>query len=686
MIASRLWILLLAFLAVAGVGTALVTQGVVQRQFDERIADALRRDRFELELVLKLDARTRIDDSAKIAAQEDVRTALRTASARKDDTGLKDLNSKLKSKLLDLNHQLAGAAGDVIFALDANGIIIAQLGSNEAHFGGSLATYPLVERALAGYVRDDVWLYDSNVYRMAARPVIDQGQYVGAVLLGKLLDEKLAKLMSDRLNGATVAFFRNDAVIATSVPSDVPEAPSGSDIAAELQPTLKQQKEKLVAGDATDPVSLREKASAIYSLVVGEGADARIGYAIARPRTVIATAPELFGLITSEDIGRLNFPLLIVFGVMLFSMAMVFFFFERDWPTMRFRNASKMLAEHKMDRFDPTQFGSAYRAIASEMNTALDHAAATATPKSANLDSILGPAPGGPQPAAFFSFGEVPQPSLNAPPMNSLMPQQPSMPAPGGLPQSFAPGAGGQMPILTQSIVPLVPSRAPTMAMSAAPSFAQSGMPGGFPQSGAPSFPESAGPSYAQSSPPGPQSFGPNPSYAQTVSLPPTPAASLTPGGLAPPSARPAPPPLPPRTPALPPVQINSTPPEEDRSSYMPIADYMSVPPSPSSMATMYGDETTVGASPLEGGFDERPAPQVTDGFSADHFLSVFNDFLRAKEECGEPTTGFTFEKFEQQLRARRAEIISQHNSQDVRFSVYIKDGKAKLKATPIKR
>ena len=103
-------------------------------------------------------------------------------------------------------------------------------------------------------------------------------------------------------------------------------------------------------------------------------------------------------------------------------------------------------------------------------------------------------------------------------------------------------------------------------------------------------------------------------------------------------------------------------------------------------MATMYGDETTVGASPLEGGFDERPAPQVTDGFSADHFLSVFNDFLRAKEECGEPTTGFTFEKFEQQLRARRAEIISQHNSQDVRFSVYIKDGKAKLKATPIKR
>ncbi|MBX3275250.1 MAG: cell division protein FtsK, partial [Sandaracinaceae bacterium] len=67
------------------------------------------------------------------------------------------------------------------------------------------------------------------------------------------------------------------------------------------------------------------------------------------------------------------------------------------------------------------------------------------------------------------------------------------------------------------------------------------------------------------------------------------------------------------------------------------------------------------------------------------HFREVFAQFKAMKEQCGEPTAGLTFEKFRVTLDKNREQITKRHGARRVRFTVYTKNGKAALKATPIK-
>ena len=68
-----------------------------------------------------------------------------------------------------------------------------------------------------------------------------------------------------------------------------------------------------------------------------------------------------------------------------------------------------------------------------------------------------------------------------------------------------------------------------------------------------------------------------------------------------------------------------------------------------------------------------------------EEWLGVYDDFIRKKRECGEPTDGLTFEKFAQTLRKNRDALMQRHGCKRVRFAVYVKEGRASLKATPIK-
>jgi hypothetical protein len=67
------------------------------------------------------------------------------------------------------------------------------------------------------------------------------------------------------------------------------------------------------------------------------------------------------------------------------------------------------------------------------------------------------------------------------------------------------------------------------------------------------------------------------------------------------------------------------------------------------------------------------------------HFRHVFDDFVETKRSCGETTTGLTPAKFLQKLRDNKTALVTKHGCRTVRFSVYVKDGKAALKATPIR-
>lgn len=69
----------------------------------------------------------------------------------------------------------------------------------------------------------------------------------------------------------------------------------------------------------------------------------------------------------------------------------------------------------------------------------------------------------------------------------------------------------------------------------------------------------------------------------------------------------------------------------------------------------------------------------------AGEWLKVYEDFIRTKKQCGEATDGLTFEKFQHTLRKNRDALMQRHGCKRVRFSVYVKEGRASLKATPVK-
>jgi hypothetical protein len=138
--------------------------------------------------------------------------------------------------------------------------------------------------------------------------------------------------------------------------------------------------------------------------------------------------------------------------------------------------------------------------------------------------------------------------------------------------------------------------------------------------------------------------------------------------GRAPPPARPAPPPVGARPPPV-----------------------VAAPVKPPPVAAVQnhdddGDEdaTMVGAVPAELLAQATGESRAASEEAAD-WLSVYEDFLRTKKQCGEPTDGLTFDKFSHTLKKNRDALISKHGCKRVKFSVYVKEGRASLKATPVR-
>ena len=63
----------------------------------------------------------------------------------------------------------------------------------------------------------------------------------------------------------------------------------------------------------------------------------------------------------------------------------------------------------------------------------------------------------------------------------------------------------------------------------------------------------------------------------------------------------------------------------------------------------------------------------------------VYREFVNTREQCGEPGDGLTYDKFVGKLRKNRDTLMQKYNCRSVRFAVYVKEGKAALKATPVK-
>jgi hypothetical protein len=629
MILSRLWYVILALLLAAAYYVVALAVGQYNRRNQAAMEETLKADSQVVSWAMQVDARRRLDVLLLAAVDPTIAKAIRGANGKDAvPPGSKDDGAKA---LRAFNEKLpAEYKNDVLFIADREGRLVAQIGFDsvngfpEFELGG----YPAVFDALHGFLRDDTWVWGGKIARVVARPVEDDVTQppLGAVIGLRWVDNGFAKEIGKRTR-TNIAFFALGQRVASAATTEGFDEASLETIGSDLK-AVGEDKGFKEAG-RTDVRPLGEDKGALFVRLPGDAWELGAGFAVARARVMI-NSPTGF-ISGADDTDKKNVKLwlvaLVVLGASLFGM--LFTFLEHSLALKTMASEALRLKKGETDTLQVAKFRGGTRAIATDINAGLqrvvEKGGGTAR-KPADLESILGPVPAQPNMSAFsFPLNDGSQPPV----------QVPQVP-PAGYP---APGAGPGPGTGTNARFP----GAPPPPAGSRPS------PGGLgPQTGP----------FAQSertmAMPSPNTGG----YAAGAAAAPTPAP-VEPGR--PPFAKPAN--------APPPVAAAAPPPPAAGAGFQSNSG---------KKPKLEEDVATVVANPGSDGTPMAPDP-------AAEWQTVYEEFIRTKRECGEPTDGLTFEKFQQTLKKNRDALMQRHGCKRVKFSVYVKEGRASLKATPVR-
>jgi hypothetical protein len=552
---SKIWLFVIALLGAAALTIALVMPRPAQRQLVHDEQTRLSVACGVVDILLADDARNRVELAGAFARTPEIVAALESASGAGtlDATRMKEVRSVGENVMKGIS----GRQPDFAMLIDRRGRVVARVHLDDNDFGDVVAGRPLVDDALAGYLRDDLWTENGTMYFVSASPVIKRDppvSYVGAVVLGHKVTNELAQKLVGSLN-VDMGFFLGDSDVAASRAI----ALDHKKMLASLG-TLKGDP----SGDcqASRPFELRagsDDYTAVVARLPGEAEAQRAFYSVFIKQPVGRGFSGTLKVVRNNDLSFANFPWLLVAAAFLVALGggIALMFLEADGPLRRLAADAVRLAKGETERLGEDKHPGKFGSVARSVNIHIDKLSRDAKSARTNLDQLLGPAPEG-------SLGTI---DLLA----------------GGLPPV---GPGGPGP--------------------AAPP------------------------------PPSDFRFG-------APSPPPMPRPGTPPpvGRTAGPPSRPTPPPMPAALPTPPPMRL-----EDD----------------------ILGD----------------PSP-AADSAVDPYFKQVYDQFLSVKKTCGEPTSGLTYQKFAEKLVKNRDDLMMKTGCKEVRFTVYVKDGKAALKATPVK-
>lgn len=630
---TKIWMFLLTLAATLAVTVALLLPRPAERAHVLGEQQRLAVGCGVVNVLLADNARRRVDFARRFSRHPELAAAL--AGASNSD----QIDDKRAASAREIGNRLIGSAKgdapDFAMMIDARGRVVARAKRDEKEFGDLASGRPLVDDALAGLVRDDLWVIENTLYLVAASPVMgrDPLEYVGAVVLGHRVTTDLAQSFTEWSRGdaknkqfhVELGVYLGNDLMASTTPVAMDTAPMvktvsglpGSDVSRDC--ALNQ------------PINLRAGKDA-YTAVVGR----MPGEATARQAyfAVYIQRPSELGLVGStmairkSDLSPSNFPWIFVSAglVVALVLGLGLMSLEAGRPLRRLVADAGKLAKGDTDRLSEDHPGG-YGSVARNVNIQIDRVARAAKTAKQDLDQLLGPAPQG-------SLGTI-----------DLLAGIGAPPAPAPPPSEFRFSDSAQRPAATarEPGMPLDLSRPPGPGRLDTPAQGNR-LPGMAP---APAFSPPAAP---------PSAFGPPAAGApQARPKPPVPARAPTPQPM--PIAVPQPPAM---QPAMPMVTAPIQRIDDDILGSAPVASM----PATSSMATR-----TAG----------------TDTSSEGYFREVYAQFITAKQQCGEATAGVTFEKFSEKLRRNREELITRTGCREVAFTVYVKDGKAALKASPVR-
>lgn len=137
-------------------------------------------------------------------------------------------------------------------------------------------------------------------------------------------------------------------------------------------------------------------------------------------------------------------------------------------------------------------------------------------------------------------------------------------------------------------------------------------------------------------------------------------SAPIVPSSLA--ASAPPPPPPPP-----PPVRASAAPPRAPE-------------PPPRPQFSDDDEENTMLAAQRSVGSSGSP-----EQLEMAEWRAVYEEFVKTKQSCSESVEGLSFEKFQNTLRKNRDSIRERYQCERVKFTVYVKEGRASLKASPVR-
>jgi hypothetical protein len=597
---SRLWYLVLAVALGIALAGAFLNKSAASREAEFQLDEQLRRDRIEAELWLRLDARLRLDALATLAVEPEVRQALRNSSNNQGTLAPK-VRRRLSNKLNVLNAKLEEGKGDMVFAVDAEGEVVATLDKNDMS-DQRLEKMPLVRDALRGFMRDDVWVYNGGVYRMAARPVFDGGRYVGAIVHGMAVGDDLARRLGEKLPNATVVFFFGDEVIGAHTGGTT--APTRSEVKNGLAGVIASM------SDTEGSVKIDERTRGIASPIRGGAAHAHVGYMVGRNGSR-AGLGGLFANTSSEDVASLPWWAIVGIPLVLLGLGLFLLYMEHDKAVGILRKASAGLAKNEISGLPAGELRRHYRNIAENINTALRAGVGfkkdAKQRASVNLDDMLSSTRESTD-TGYFGF-EQEAPTARRTSVDEAV-------------ESSAPKTNGTSTARPEGATTARPKETPTAGPNGAPT---------------------SRPNRSQSSRPP----APTPRHRQALAA--RADKELTP------------------TPDDPPTRPRAIVDEYEGSYDDGFGDTEQ-----STQVTHINQELLEKSSPGEEGEEA-------------HFREVFDQFVATQKECGGPVAGLTFDKFVSKLHAAREQVMKRHNAASVRFTVYVKEGRAALKASPIK-
>lgn len=645
MLLSRFWYVVMAVSLGALLFVLFLSTSMYDRASVRSMGEALSGDSQVVASYLRDDARKRSTSLIVAALDDDIRTHLAKSSASVEKTPA-DAKDRVKAALRkQFNAVPAEQKFDAMFAVDQTGRVVAQSGFDQASGIESfeLGGYSVVADALHGWVRDDTWVLGGRIYRVVARPVEhDVTQMPAGAIVGvRILDDSFARELSRR-TGAAIGFYANGARVSSGAPQGFDTAQLDT-ITTDLKglegdPTYKEK-------GFSDVRTLHDDLGVVYARLVGEAWDVGAGYAVARTAHLIGSP---FGFLhRADDKDKHSVPLgtIILLSLLVAGLGLGFTFLEHTRPLHIFRLEAERFAKGSTDQLTPSRFRGVFRQIASNLNEGMEKVLAKggAPRRAADLDAVLGPIPVQPSMSAFSIPHDAPSQEKGTPPPSSAVTppaRQASLPSVGGGPPARQPA----------------PPPAP-----AANAFQASSAPGAKP----PIRPPAAKPQ-------SPTLLGVAPAAllgvapSTQVGAAPTEAAAAAAPRPGPAAGRPATEPAPIALAAgeLPPPRAGLDDADDEETVVSQI---------PSEILGQLSADRDTG----------RPPPAVED--ESVQWKRVYDEFVTLKKECGEPTDGINFEKFKNTLRKNRDQLLQRHSCKSVRFSVYVKDGKAALKASPVR-